>query len=231
MTKIKNIASLIKDTLVETIATLLRFMPGLPGYVLRDRFYRRRLKFLGKGVIIEPGVYIMNPKCISIGDNTWIDRNVILAGGKPTKGKRIFIEKENKFYKGEPGELKIGRCCHISVDCIIQAHGGVQIGDYAGVAAGAKIYSMSLHYKGLNGHQNSLIYKYSPMAPEDEQCLIIGPIVMEDNTGLALNSVILGGATVGKNSWVGVNSCVIGDIPPNSIAMGCPAKVVKERFE
>jgi acetyltransferase-like isoleucine patch superfamily enzyme len=231
MTKMKNMARLIKDTLVETIATLLRFMPGPLGYFLRRSFYKRRLKFLGKRVIIEPGVYMMGPKYISIGDNTWIDKNVILIGGKPTKGERVFIEKGNKFYKGEPGELKIGRSCHISVDCIIQAHGGVQIGDYAGLAAGAKIYSMSLHYKGLNGHRNGPIYKYSPMAPEDEQCLIIGPVVMEDNTGLALNSVILGGATVGKNSWVGVNSCVIGDIPPNSIAMGCPAKVIKTRFE
>jgi acetyltransferase-like isoleucine patch superfamily enzyme len=52
---------------------------------------------------------------------------------------------------------------------------------------------------------------------------------MEENTALGLNSVILPGVTIGKNSWVGVSSYVTSDIPPNSIASGCPAKVVKER--
>lgn len=235
MAKVINIGkfaiSTIIDTFIELIATSIRFLPGSIGNILRYQFYKRRLKSIGKGVIIDVGVYMLNPKYISIGDNTWIDKNVILVAGKPTKGERVFIEKENKSYKGERGEFKIGRCCHIAINAMIQAHGGVEIGDYSGLAYGANIYSMSDHYRNLNDPKDSTVYKYSPMAPAKEQCLIIGPVVMENNTGLAVNSVILPGVTIEENSWVGVNSYVIKDIPPNSIAIGSPAKVIKKRFE
>lgn len=236
MTKIINIGKSIIDiiigTFIELIATAIRFFPGPIGNIVRYQFYKRRLKSIGKGVIIDVGVYILvNPKYISIGDNTWIDKNVILTAGKPTKGERLFIEKKNRSYKGKRGELKIGKGCHIAKYAMIQAHGGVEIADYCGLADGAKIYSMSDHYRNLNDPQDSTVYKYSPMAPAKEQCLIIGPVVMEKNTGLAVNSVILSGVTIGENSWVGVNSLVIKDIPPDSIAIGIPAKVIKKRFE
>lgn len=233
--KIENkwsfITGVVIDTLIETIATILRSVPGLLGIFLRHKFYKRRLKSLGKGVIIDVGVHFLNPKCISIQDNTWIDKNVILAAGKPMKDERIFIEKENKSYKGAQSELEIGKGCHIAPNVVVQAHGGVEIGDYVTLASGSKVYSMSHHYKNLNDPSDRTIYKFSSMAPLKEQCLIISPVVMEDNTALGLNSVILPGVTIGENSWVGVNSSVINDIPPDSIAQGSPAKVFKGRFK
>jgi len=45
---------------------------------------------------------------------------------------------------------------------------------------------------------------------------------------LRANVVVLPAITVGKNSVVGAGSIVTKDIPSNSIAVGNPAKVVKE---
>ena len=227
----KFIINTIVDTFIELIATSIRFLPDSIGNILRYQFYKRRLRSIGKAVIIDVGVYMQNPKHISIGDNTWIDKNVILVAGKPTRGERVFIEKENKSYKGELGELKIGRGCHIAINTVIQAHGGVKIGDYVTLASGSKIYSMSHHYKNISDPYDNTLYKFSSKAPMREQCLIVAPVVMEDNTALGLNSIILPAVTIGKNSWIGVNSYVIKDIPPNSIAIGSPAKVIKKRFE
>jgi acetyltransferase-like isoleucine patch superfamily enzyme len=185
------------------------------------------LKYLGKKVLIDEGAYMLNPENISLDDNTWIDKNVILIAGDPTKtlvGRKYFM-RENKSYKGKLGELKIGKNCHIAPNVVIQAHGGVEIGDCTGVASGAKIYSMSHHYRNLQT-DDGILYKFTPRAPADQQ---LGAVVMEENTALGLNSVILPGVTIGKNSWVGISSYVTSDIPPNSIASGCPAKVIKER--
>lgn len=226
--KICMYARYLQQSFLSPIEGFIRYLPGPAGNLLRYNFYKKKLKYLGKNVTISEGVYILNPENVSIGENTWIDKNVILASGKPHKGERKFFWKNNKNYKGEIGELQIGRGCHIAPNAVIQAHGGVKIGNYTGIASGGKIYSMSHHYRNLE-IEDEVLYKFSPRAPQNEQYLIIGPIVIQDNTALGLNSVILPGVTIGKNSWVGVNSSVISDIPPNSIAMGNPAKIIKKR--
>jgi maltose O-acetyltransferase len=43
-----------------------------------------------------------------------------------------------------------------------------------------------------------------------------------------LNSVVLKGVTIVKNSVIGANSVVVSGIPENVIAAGNPCKVIKE---
>jgi len=54
---------------------------------------------------------------------------------------------------------------------------------------------------------------------------VFGPIIVEDNCVIGLNVIILPNVRIGKNSIVGAGSVVISDIPPNSIALGVPARV------
>ncbi len=53
-------------------------------------------------------------------------------------------------------------------------------------------------------------------------------VVIEDNVFIGMNSLILKGVTVGENSIIGAGSIVTNDIPPNCIALGIPAKVIKK---
>jgi acetyltransferase-like isoleucine patch superfamily enzyme len=57
-----------------------------------------------------------------------------------------------------------------------------------------------------------------------------GPVVIEDGCWLGFGSHILSGVTIGKNSVVGANSVVTENIPPYSVAVGSPAKIIK-RFD
>jgi len=52
--------------------------------------------------------------------------------------------------------------------------------------------------------------------------------IIGDNVLLGAGANVLGPVTVGDNSIIGANSVVIKDIPKNSVAVGVPAKVVKE---
>jgi acetyltransferase-like isoleucine patch superfamily enzyme len=54
------------------------------------------------------------------------------------------------------------------------------------------------------------------------------PIVIEDNVWIARNCVIQPGVTIGRNSVIASGSVVTKDIPPNSLAAGVPAKVLRE---
>lgn len=55
------------------------------------------------------------------------------------------------------------------------------------------------------------------------------PVVIEDGVFLGYNSVVLKGVTIGKNSVIAANSLVVHSIPPNSLAMGNPCKVIIRR--
>jgi acetyltransferase-like isoleucine patch superfamily enzyme len=195
------------------------------GRVMRAAYWKCRVRKLGKDVIIEVGAKAIGWQNISIGDRSAIDRNVILETGIIDKTKFMVYDKK-VTPKVKEGELIIGRGCHISKNVIIQSFGGVMIGDFTGIASGAKIYSLSHHYKNMKC-DDEIIYKFTPFAPPTEQSLIKGPVILEGSNALGLNSVILPGVTVGKNSWIGVCSYVVEDIPPNCLAVGCPAKVVK----
>jgi acetyltransferase-like isoleucine patch superfamily enzyme len=52
-------------------------------------------------------------------------------------------------------------------------------------------------------------------------------VVIEDNVWLGVNAVVLKGSRIGKNSVIGANSVVTGDIPANVIAAGNPCRVIK----
>lgn len=53
--------------------------------------------------------------------------------------------------------------------------------------------------------------------------------MIEDGVWLGGNVTVWGGVTIGKNSIIGAGSVVTADIPENVIAVGNPAKVIKNR--
>ena len=54
-----------------------------------------------------------------------------------------------------------------------------------------------------------------------------GPIIIEDNVWIGENVCILENVTIGRCSIIGANAVVTHNIPPYSVAVGAPAKVVK----
>ena len=54
------------------------------------------------------------------------------------------------------------------------------------------------------------------------------PVIIEDDVWIGTRVTILKGVTVGKGAIIGACSVVTKDVPPHSIVVGNPAKVVKE---
>ncbi|MGL5041572.1 MAG: 2,3,4,5-tetrahydropyridine-2,6-dicarboxylate N-acetyltransferase [Culicoidibacterales bacterium] len=53
------------------------------------------------------------------------------------------------------------------------------------------------------------------------------PVVIEDDVVIGANAVVIEGVRVGRGSVIGAGSVVTRDIPPFSVAVGNPARVVK----
>ncbi len=54
------------------------------------------------------------------------------------------------------------------------------------------------------------------------------PIVIEDRVWIGSNAVVLPGVRIGFGSVIGAGSVVTRDVPPMSVAVGSPARVIRE---
>ncbi|MFQ1021997.1 sugar O-acetyltransferase [Avibacterium paragallinarum] len=109
--------------------------------------------------------------------------------------------------------IEVGENFFANYHCTLLDSGGIKIGDNVMFAPNVSLYTV--------GH---------PLDPELrqqdwEQAL---PIIIGNNVWIGGNTIILGGVTIGDNSVIGAGSLVNKNIPANSLAMGSPAKVIRQ---
>ena len=56
----------------------------------------------------------------------------------------------------------------------------------------------------------------------------IAPVTIEDNVWIGRNCQIHKGVTIGRGAVVAGGSVVVSDVPPGALAMGVPARFVKQ---
>ena len=55
------------------------------------------------------------------------------------------------------------------------------------------------------------------------------PVVVEDNVLIGANAVVIEGCRIGHDAVVAAGAVVIGDVAPNTVVAGCPARVIKHK--
>jgi acetyltransferase-like isoleucine patch superfamily enzyme len=98
---------------------------------------------------------------------------------------------------------------------IVRGQGGVTIGDSVLIAPGAKVLAVNHNYSDIS-------------RPIIEQGITGKGIVIEDGAWIGGGAVILDGVRVGRGAVVGANAVVTRDVPPHTVVVGSPAKIVKE---
>jgi|APFre7841882590_1041340.scaffolds.fasta_scaffold01068_5 acetyltransferase-like isoleucine patch superfamily enzyme len=155
----------------------------------------------GKDVYIESGVVINRPRFVHVGNHVRIKRNTsINLHPRDKKSKEIL--------------LFLGDHVIISEGCFISACNRLVIEENVGVSPNVMIIDNSrvLGNVGL---------------PSKEQDLKIGSVHIGADSWIAYGACILPNVTIGKHCIIGALSVVNKDIPPYSLAVGSPAKVVK----
>ena len=146
------------------------------------------------------------------------------------------------FYK-EPGStIKIGNNCRFSSSsytnfrginhpCIIQTgtkSASITIGDECCFSGISIVCNNSITIEdncafGANASIGDRDGHRKRYATEDKK------IHIGHDTWLGMNVTVLKGVTIGSNCVVGANSLVTKDIPDNVVAVGSPAKVIKQK--
>ena len=76
-------------------------------------------------------------------------------------------------------------------------------------------------------HQRDLS-QYEVGKPVMECELVYKPIVIKDGAHIGIGAIIMPGVTIGEGAVIGAGAVVTKDIPAYSIAVGVPARVIKD---
>lgn len=111
-----------------------------------------------------------------------------------------------------------------------EGEGLIRIGDHSLICPGVRISSACRITIGDSVMMANRVYLtdsdwhdlYDRTAPGRG-----APIAIGDNVWLGDSTIVCKGVTIGDNSVIGAGAVVVDDIPPNTVAAGNPARVVK----
>ena len=98
--------------------------------------------------------------------------------------------------------------------CTISSHKKVTIGNNVLIGSGALITDSDAH---------SLDWVERRVG----KCGMSAPVVIEDDVFVGARSIILKGVTIGRGAVIGAGAVVAMDVPPMSVVVGNPARVVR----
>ena len=119
------------------------------------------------------------------------------------------------------GHIAIGSFSLINWGCRFLDNATISIGDRVLIATGVT-FTTSEHPM----HWTERYVADDKGEPMGGRCMS-APIVVEDDVWIGAGCIILPGVTIGARSVIGAGSVVTRDIPPQSVAYGTPARVMR----
>ncbi|MCS6842532.1 MAG: acyltransferase [Roseiflexus sp.] len=205
----------------QIVQAAVGWIPGIIGIGVRAIVYRTmmhmdgvaaiedgvRIRFadnvrLGRGVYLDHGVYLHAcPGGISIGPDSYVMKNAILH----------VYNFRNLPHAG----IRIGARSLIGEACILRGQGGITIGNDVFLAPLVQMLAVNHVY-----HDTS--------RPISLQGITCQGIIVEDGAWIGGGAIILDGVRIGKNAVVGAGAVVTRDVPDYCVAVGNPARIVRD---
>lgn len=115
--------------------------------------------------------------------------------------------------------MKIGKGSKIaaSVEIDRSAPELITIGENVWITSGCQLLC---HQRDLSGYVRGV--------PVMDLELKYAPIVIKDGAHIGIGAIIMPGVTIGKGAVIGAGAVVTRDIPDYCLAVGVPAKVIRE---
>ncbi len=174
-------------------------------YFCREPLFRARCASVGKRFRLFRLPFVMSHAKIYIGDDVNVFGKIDIFSGRIFDEPRLIIHNR----------VDIGH----NVTFIVNKE--IVIEDDVNIASGVRFMDTDAHPRDAKDRIADL-----PPKPEE-----IKAVRICRNAWIGHNAFILKGVTVGEGAIVGVNSVVLTDIPPYSVAIGNPARVIVRNLE
>lgn len=149
----------------------------------------------GDGAVIHPLARVVNAQNLSLGDHSSIDDFAFVNAGDGTR---------------------IGRYVHIGSHVSVIGRGGMEVGDYAVIATGARVLTATDTF--TDGA------RMSTRLPDEFRHVVVGRVVIARDAFVGAGAVVLPGITIGEGAVVGAGAVVTKDCDPWTIYTGVPAR-------
>ncbi|WP_028021825.1 acyltransferase [Enterovibrio calviensis] len=165
--------------------------------------FKGRLQHVGKNLFLYGGMpFVSGPLVISLGDHCRMSGQTTFSG---------------RVYGHDQPQLLIGNNIDIGWQTTIAVGRKVVIGDNVRIAGRAFL-------AGYPGHPMNAEARAAGLPELDSQ---VGDIILEPDVWLATGVSVMAGVTIGHGTIVAAGSVVTSDLPPNVVAGGVPAKVLR----
>lgn len=208
----------------ETLQALLAWIPGLVGIGLRAAAYKLVLSTDGLAAI-EDHVRIVRPEDIRLGRSVYVDHGVYMHGGPGglvvgegswlMAGCRLHVFNFRGIARAG---IRIGRRTFLGEETLMRGQGGITVGD--NVLFGPRVQVLAVDHVMTD-----------PARPIMAQGITARGITIEDGCWIGAGAIVLDGVTVGRGSCVGAGAVVTRSIPPHSLAVGVPARVIRNLLD
>jgi len=176
---------------------------------------------------VGPGVRILYPRCLTVGDNVTIEgpgylhcmsQAGVRIGSYSSIGRNLWLH-----CGGTPGDnshsfCEIGEHTFIGCNAVMGAGGGIRIGNHVQIGQTVNMHAENHQFRDASRRI-------------DQQGVSFQGIVVEDDVWIGSQATILDGVTIGRGAVVGAGAVVTKSVPPYAIVAGVPAKVVGMRGE
>lgn len=159
----------------------------------------------------EASIYLKG--ILVLGENR-VKRNGRSSILRMDKGSILQVNGNFSFYYGadvvlfQGARLILGKDSYINSDCKIRCRKEIRIGNKCAISHDFTIMDSDFHR--INGKDLS------------------EPVIIGNHVWIGTRVTVLKGITIGDGCIVAAGSVVTKDIPPNCMAAGVPAKVLKE---
>jgi acetyltransferase-like isoleucine patch superfamily enzyme len=167
-----------------------------------------------RGQVFTVWCRLFRPR-VSIGKRLALQGALIIRGkGRVVIGNNVVVGMKVTPFTYEPGAvIEIGDNVFLN---------GTRFGCKTSIRIGSRSILAECRISDYDFHSTD------PEHRNDPEYIRSSPVNIEENVWVTAGCVILKGATIGRNSTVSCNSVVRGYIPPECIAAGNPATVLKQ---
>lgn len=150
----------------------------------------------------------------------------------------VFLDRGVELFADRLlGRLVLGRWIHLGVDTALRCHEGtLSVGDKAVLGRNCSINCYLDVEIGAGAlfaddiYLSDFDHKYDDITiPIKDQGITKSRVRIEPDVWLGTKVTVVRGVVVGEGSVVGAHAVVTHDLPPYSVSVGVPARVIKDR--
>jgi acetyltransferase-like isoleucine patch superfamily enzyme len=202
------------------VGTILRRFIWLSRGAVKCLLLQHRLRI----VFMAPNVNLRNAVLIRFGKGVTLERGVIIDGLS-----REGVEFGDNVMIGPYSVVRASVLSNLGAG--VRMGSGSSVDAYSYIGAGGPITIAENVIMGQHISFHAENHNYDRVdVPIKHQGTRRQGIVIEDDCWVGANTTFLDGAHVGRGCVIAAGSLVRGEIPPYSVVVGAPARVLKSRL-